>query len=436
MRICVYEDREVGGLEPLSLTRPVVDLLCGSTTIGEKQVRHFAATAVGHLCRPLVVEQLRARDPLSRINDPTWLRAAPTILVNSRWLPSPRAHSGGLRAYRRGPSPGTFNHFGEGPYLGMVQGQIAYAVLDTRLLTALSPATLDDCLADWAQSLPSREVGGTVVTHLWDLIDMNPSQIVRDFDAVADQGVAGFHPTGFAIVGHANHLVIHPSARIDPMVVADTTRGPVVIGPRAVIHAFTRLEGPCSIGEDTVLLGAAVRAGTTVGPNCRIGGEIERSIVLGYTNKYHDGFLGHSYVGEWVNLAAGTNTSDLRCDYRPISVSVDGHEVQTSQIKIGAMIGDHAKTGLGVLIDCGTTIGPFAQILPTGGFAPRAIPAFTRAGRSGLKQLSDVDGLLATADTVMQRRGKGLTPVLDTIYRTIASKRASAPEVLPLRKSA
>jgi UDP-N-acetylglucosamine diphosphorylase/glucosamine-1-phosphate N-acetyltransferase len=436
MRICVYEDRHVRGLEPLTLTRPVIDLLCGLTTLGEKQVRYFSATVIGHLCRPVVAEQIRTRDPLVRVNDPTWLRAAPTVLVNARWVPPAQARTVGFKGPRRSVSYAVSNFFADGPYLGMVGDEIAYAVLETGLLPAVSPPTLDDCLADWAQSLPTREVGGTVVSRPWELIDLNSSQIIHDFDSVADRGVAGFHPTGFALVGPADRLVIHPSARIDPMVVADTSHGPVVIGASAVVHAFTRLEGPCAIGDGSVLLGATVRAGTTVGPRCRIGGEIENSIVLGYSNKYHGGFLGHSYMGEWVNLAAGTNTSDLRCDYRPVSVPVDGQEVQTGLTKVGAMIGDHVKTGLGVLLDCGTTIGPFAQVLPNGGFAPRAIPSFTRAGSSGLKELTDMDRLLTTADVVMRRRGMELTSVLDVVYRSIASRRPHAPVVLPLRKTA
>lgn len=436
MRICVYEDWHVRGLEPLTSTRPVSDLLCGLTSLGEKHVRYFAATTVGHLCRPLVAELIRTRDSQIRVNDPIWLRAAPTVLVNARWIPPPNPRSGGVMFHRRGAGYGSSDVFADGSYLGTVNGEIAFAVLDIRLLPAVSPVTLNDCLSDWAQALPTREVGGTLINRPWELIDLNANQIIHDFEAVADRGVAGFHPTGFALMGPADRLVIHPSARIDPMVVADTTNGPVVIGDGAVVHAFTRLEGPCAIGDGTVLMGATIRGGTTFGPRCRIGGEVENSIVLGYTNKYHDGFLGHSYVGEWVNLAAGTSTSTLRCDYRTVSVSVDGRELQTNLTKLGAMIGDHAKTGLGVRLDCGTTVGPFAQVLPTTGFAPRMIPGFTRAGLSGLKELTDVDRLLVTADIVMRRRGKELSPVMDTIYRTIAAQRPISPEVLPLRRTA
>ena len=333
-------------------------------------------------------------------------------------------------------SSGSPNPFADAPYLGTVNGQIAFVVLDTRQLLAVSPTTLEACLKEWLHSLPHHEVGGAIVSRPWDLIELNPGQITRDFEADADPTAAGFHPTGFALVGPTDQLFIHPSAKIDPMVVADTTGGPVFIGANAVVHAFTRLEGPCAVGAGSVLQGATIRAGTTIGPHCRIGGEVECSIVLGYSNKYHEGFLGHSYVGEWVNLAAGTHTSDLRCDYQPLSVPVSGCEVPTGHTKLGAIIGDHTKTGLGVLLNCGTVIGPFAQVLPTGCLAPREIPAFARVGPSGVKQLEDMDRHLAIADTVMQRRGKKLTPELEGVYRGLAAHQSEGAAVLPLRRSA
>jgi UDP-N-acetylglucosamine diphosphorylase / glucose-1-phosphate thymidylyltransferase / UDP-N-acetylgalactosamine diphosphorylase / glucosamine-1-phosphate N-acetyltransferase / galactosamine-1-phosphate N-acetyltransferase len=329
------------------------------------------------------------------------------------------------------------NPFADAPYICTAHGAVAFVMLDTPQLEAVSSTTLDNCLNDWAHSLPSREVGGTVLSRPWELIDHNGNEIAHDFEASCDPTDVGFHPTGFAVVGHADRLLIDSSAQVDPMVVADTTHGPVVIGPDAVVHAFTRLEGPCAVGAGTIVHGAQVRGGTTFGPHCRIGGEIESSIVLGYSNKYHEGFLGHSYIGEWVNLAAGTSTSDLRCDYRPVSVPIGGVEVPTGRMKIGAIIGDHVKTGLGVILDCGTSIGPFSQVLPTGSFAPREIAASTRVGPGGVKRLTDAERLLTAADTAMRRRGRGLTPPLDSIYRAaMRSDDAGPGDVLPLRRSA
>jgi hypothetical protein len=185
-------------------------------------------------------------------------------------------------------------------------------------------------------------------------------------------------------------------------------------------------------------MGAQVRAGTTIGPHCRVGGEVECSIMLGYSNKYHAGFLGHSYVGEWVNLAAGTSTGDLRCDYQPVSVPINGAEVPTGRTKVGSLIGDHAKTGLGVLLNCGTAVGAFAHVMPTGTFAPRSVPSFHRAGPGGMKEL-DANRLLATAAVVMRRRGCELTVHREAVYRAITRSGAGpayVPATLPLRRSA
>src|SRR5262249_12677260 len=174
-----------------------------------------------------------------------------------------------------------------------------------------------------------------------------------------------------ALVGPADRLLIDPTVRLDPLVVIDTSGGPVVIDREAVIHAFTRLEGPCYVGPQTHVLGAQIRAGTTLRPQCRIGGEVEATIVHGFSNKYHDGFLGHGYLGEWINLGAGTSNSDLRNDYGPVTVVVDGQPVSTGQSKVGCFVGDHAKMGLGTLLNTGSNIGAFANVLPAGAFAPK-----------------------------------------------------------------
>ncbi|MFM8274137.1 MAG: putative sugar nucleotidyl transferase [Gemmata sp.] len=425
MRICLYEDRRAADLYPLTLTRPASDLLCGLNTLGEKQARYFGADVVGHLCRPALAEWLRARDRRDPVNDPTWLRAAPAVLVNARWLP-PRP-------------PAARDLFSEGPVVGTVSGEVAFAVLDTRRLQAVSPATVEECLGDWAQSLPSREVGGTVIRRAWELVEHNGPEIAADFEFAADHNATDFHPPGVARVGPPDRLFVHPTARVDPHVVADTTHGPVVIGESAVVTAFTRLEGPCAIGPHTHLHAAQIRRGTSIGPHCRVGGEVEASVVLGYTNKYHDGFLGHSYLGEWVNLAAGTSTADLRYDYGEVRVPVNGAEVPTRQTKVGSVVGDHAKTGLGVLLNCGTALGAFAHVMPTGTLAPREVPSFHRTGPDGMKEL-DVPGLLATADVVMRRRGRAMTLELEALYRALAGVPqgvpAREPVALPLRKSA
>jgi UDP-N-acetylglucosamine diphosphorylase/glucosamine-1-phosphate N-acetyltransferase len=432
MRICIYEDRRTADLEPLTLTRPASDLLCGMDSLAAKQSQHFAAEAVGFLGRSSIAAVLRERDPALPANDRAWLREAPTAMVNARWLPPTPS---GLRI-----TPGARRLFASGPSVGFCDGELAFAVLDSRRLLTLTPDTIDDALADLVQSLPGCEVGGRMIRRPWDLLQWNAKILAADFASREHGPGVGHHPTHFALTGRADRLFVHPTAKLDPYVVADTTKGPVWIGPECIVSAFTRLEGPCFIGAGTHLLGAKIRGGTTIGPNCRIGGEVECSTVQGFSNKYHDGFLGHSHLGEWVNLAAGTITGDLRFDYRNITMKSAGESIPTGEMKLGSIIGDHARTGLGVLLDCGTTVRPFAQILPTGTLAPRDVPAFTRVGPDGSRAIADVDGTLASAATAMGRRGKDLTPALAALYRGIAApgapKPLAEPKPLELRKSA
>src|SRR5262249_20122520 len=148
----------------------------------------------------------------------------------------------------------------------------------------------------------------------------------RDLAGGLDAGAFMADAAHAAVIGPRERLYVHATARVEPHVVVDTTRGPVVLDAEAVVQAFSRIEGPCYVGPQTQLLGAKVR-GCTFGPVCRIGGEVEAAVVQGYSNKYHDGYLGHSYVGEWVNLGAGTQTSDLRNDYGPVSLTVAGQKV-------------------------------------------------------------------------------------------------------------
>jgi len=212
----------------------------------------------------------------------------------------------------------------------------------------------------------------------------------------------------------------------------------VLIDRGAFVAAFTRLEGPCYIGQGSHVLGAKIRAGTTIGPYCRIGGEVEASIVHGFANKYHDGFLGHSYVGEWVNIGAGAHTSDLRHDYGEVIVTVAGLRVPTGCTKVGSFIGDHAKIGLGCLLNTGTNLGVFTSILPAGKLLPKSVPSFSKVAHGNLAENDDVELLFATAEEVMRRRGVSFTEARQQLYRSVyeqteAQRREVLREVEPLR---
>jgi UDP-N-acetylglucosamine diphosphorylase/glucosamine-1-phosphate N-acetyltransferase len=391
MRICVFEDSGVRSLEPLSLTRPAFDLWCGSAPLLERQRRHFAAAEAGALVRPALAGLCGLTHPELAVNDPPWLREETTALVNARWLP-----------------PADLFCDGSTPRVALAAGQVAFAVVPSHGLTDCLPETLAGCLERWKRELPEARAGGSMIRYPWELVERNADTLRADFGWRAAGHRGADRPPPLQVVGPPDRVVVDADARIEPFVVADTTCGPVFIDRGAVVHAFSRLEGPCYVGPESRILGAKLRGGT-VGPGCRVGGEVEASIIQGYSNKVHEGFLGHSYVGEWVNLAAGTQVSDLRNDYGPVRVAVAGELVHTGLTKVGAFLGDHTKTGLNTLLNTGTVAGAFSHLLPAQTFLPRVIPSFCTFSQGRLQERADFGEMILTAARVMQRRGREWT---------------------------
>jgi UDP-N-acetylglucosamine diphosphorylase/glucosamine-1-phosphate N-acetyltransferase len=397
MRLCIFEDSRVEWLEPISLTRPAFALWCGAQPLFERHRRHFAADEVGFWVRQPLIDLWRLEQPSAPINDADWLRERPTVWINGRWLPGPEDQI----------APAS-------PHAGIVNGQVAYVV--TPAGAGPDGAMVDGWLGDWCRRLPHSSAGGTMLDYLWGAVDHNGPALRHDARWFRGAPGTGRPGAKIAVEGPADDFIVAAGATVEPFVFADTRGGPVLIDEDAVVHAFTRLEGPCYVGRDSRISGAKVRAGTSIGPCCRIGGEVEASIVQGYSNKSHDGYLGHSYIGEWVNLAAGTHTSDLRNDYGAVSVTVNGRRIATGQTKVGSFIGDHTKTGLGALLNTGSMIGAFANLLPTGSLLPRCVPSFCQVQYGQLHDLSDLRSVYETAERVMRRRGKALTDAHKDYY--------------------
>jgi UDP-N-acetylglucosamine diphosphorylase / glucose-1-phosphate thymidylyltransferase / UDP-N-acetylgalactosamine diphosphorylase / glucosamine-1-phosphate N-acetyltransferase / galactosamine-1-phosphate N-acetyltransferase len=422
MHICEFEDAGVSLLDPLTLTRPAFDLWCGTSSLLDRHRRCFAATTVRALVRRSLADVCRAAHPLMAVNDPGRPEEEATVLVNARWLPP----AGRLPEWRS-------------PQVALVGDQVAFVVRPPGL-SACEPESLEDRLRLWKQILPQRPVGGAMINYPWDLVERTGEAIRQDW-TWRRETQESVMPPSLAVIGPKEQALVHPGARVEPLVVADTTNGPVIIDRGAVVQAFSRLEGPCYVGPESWVVGARVR-GCTIGPKCRVGGEVEASIVQGYSNKYHDGFLGHSYIGEWVNLAAGTQTSDLRNDYDTVRVFVAGQRRSTGRGKVGAFIGDHTKTALGALLNTGSAIGVFAGLLPSGTLLPPVVPSFCQVNRGQLHEQWDLRKLLAAAAVAMRRRGRELTEVHKDLYyalyeRTVEGRRKAIREgeIRRLRRS-
>ena len=408
MRLCLTEDEAVAGLDPLTLTRPVFDLMLGGGTLGSKIARAFGVgpgpSRRGVVVRPYLEASQRERDPKSTVNDRDWLAKGPVVVANGRWVPPE-----GFRA----PEDG------DAPWIGLCDGRPAFAVVGPDRASALEPLGVDDWFEDALEHLDAEEVGGEWINRPWDIVAKNAEHVARDFARDGRVGVSNRHLATAAIVGPVERLYVHETARIDPYTVFDTTNGPITIGPSVWVQPFTRIEGPSYIGRDSQLFRANLRGGVTIGPNCRIGGEVEASIIHGRSNKYHEGFLGHAYVGEWVNLGGITSNSDLRNDYGEVQVPIGGVPVATGMTKVGCFIGDHTRTGLGSMLNTGTTIGVMCNVLPAGPLLPKHVPSFSALIYGKVAPGFPIGQLFATAKIVMSRRDQVFTETEEQLYLDI-----------------
>ena len=404
MRLCLVEDLGASGLEPLTLTRPVHELLLGATTLSSKISRAFGVGPGPRqrscLIRTHLVAVQQERDPHLVVNDRDWLARDPVLVANSRWVPP-----AGFEA----PDD-------SGPWVGLCDGQPACAWVGPADALLLEPHGVDSWFQRMANEHDRLDVGGEWINRPWDLVTKNGTHLERDFAAAGQVGVSNRHLTRLALVGSADRLSIYDTARIDPYTVFDTTNGPISLGPNVWVQPFTRIEGPCSIGANTQLFRANLRGCVSIGPNCRIGGEVEHSIVHGFSNKYHEGFLGHAYIGEWVNLGAITSNSDLRNDYGEVQVPLQGDPIPTGQAKVGCFVGDHTRTGMGSMLNTGTAIGVMCNVLPAGILLPKHVPSFTAVSYGRVAPGFPLHKLFETARTVMGRRGQVFGEALEQMY--------------------
>jgi UDP-N-acetylglucosamine diphosphorylase/glucosamine-1-phosphate N-acetyltransferase len=222
-------------------------------------------------------------------------------------------------------------------------------------------------------------------------------------------------PDGSIVLGDPSEVVLLGAA-VEPGVVFDVRRGAVVLEQHAYVRSGSRLEGPLYIGPGTEILGGTV-GGSAIGPGCRVRGEVTAAVFLGYANKAHDGFLGHSVIGRWVNLGAGTTTSNLKNTYGAVRLEVGAERIETGRQFLGLLMGDHAKTAIGTLFPTGAVVGAGANVFGAAN-APKHLPPFAW-GLAG-ERLS-LEGFLATARRVMPRRSVDVTDevvaALTALYR-------------------
>lgn len=407
--LCIFEDRKVENFYPLALTRPVYDLRCGISTLWEK-ISRISQENLHLLCRKHLSRVTSQRIKKARVNQLEDLNDEGLLFVNGRLLFLEEEIAL------------------EGEEEIGIQGQdIVYARLNKDILRKLSFGSaekIEETLAQAKQMVKVEEVEVKLLEYPWDLIRLNGEAIRTDFKLKGKSGIEGSVDKGAYLI-NASQIYIGKRSRIEPGVVLNAEEGPIYIGEEVKIRPPTVIDGPSYIGKGTIIDGAKIREGCSVGPVCRMAGEIEKSIFYAYSNKHHDGFIGHSYVGEWVNLAALTTTSDLKNTYGKIRVHLKGEVIDTGEIKVGSFIGDHTKTGIGTLLEAGCVIGAACNLFE-GGTASKFIPSFSWGGEAGFVE-NRLDKVIEVARLVMERRGVKQTEadrdLLKKVYELTAEER-------------
>jgi len=303
--------------------------------------------------------------------------------------------------------------------LYMSDGRLVAAYLDTLYARQLSyyllEQDIESALTSLDDSVQRVTIDARCAKYTWDFIEVNPRMIETDIKTCVQTGIHGdVHE--HAVLYNPSQIYIGEGAQIDAMAVIDAREGPIYIGENVEIEPFSLIQGPTFIGDETRIVGGQIREGTSIGPVCRIGGEIEECIIQGYSNKYHKGFLGHAYLGEWVNIGAIATNSDLKNTYSNIRMEVNNRMVDTGLMKMGVVLGDHVKLGIGVMLVGGATVGVASNIM--NGLAPKIIPPFVWSDGSNVSEYT-LEKFIVVANKSMARRKIEMTTAQANLIRHV-----------------
>ncbi|HEX2093938.1 MAG TPA: putative sugar nucleotidyl transferase [Longimicrobiaceae bacterium] len=406
LSLILFDDDTARRWEPFALTRPGGELLFGAMKLRERAERVFGAPCAAHLC----ADHLRGFEeggspPVRGFGEASAEGAR--LFLSSRAVP---AWSAGevLAAWRGGAAAVRVGEEVAGWYAP--DGEAAPS------RDFFGDPTAGDGGGEEIR-LPGR-----MLVRVWELMLDTPEQVTEDVRALfPDAPEAALPPGVHRLGGHP--VVLGRNVRVEPGVVLDTSAGPIWLDDDSAVRAFTRLAGPAYVGRRSSVLGGTLEA-CSIGPVCRIRGEFAESVALGYVNKAHDGHIGHAYLGAWVNLGAMTTNSDLKNNYGAIRLWTPDGETDTGAIKMGCFLGDHVKTGIGLLLNTGTVVGAGSNLFGAE-MPPKYVPPFSWGTGDDLTEYR-VDRFLEVAERAMGRREVKLSEPMKEQLR-IAWKRARQP---------
>ena len=370
--IILFDDESREQMLPLSYTRPVAEIRTGIYTIRERWEKLLRGRA-----SYITSDYLTGRFPMHLEND--------NIVINGAVMPNDRL----VRLIEQLE-----------PNEALMEG-------GNLIAARLNKAQFENLLREESiDEIQGIELGDTPFIHLsypWDLFLYLRATIEYDYHLITQGRISQTLPSNNQVVA-ADNIFLEEGAQVS-CAILNAQSGPIYIGKNAHIMEGAIIRGPVTIGEGSVVkMGAQIYGPTAIGPDCKVGGELKEVVILGYSNKAHDGFLGNSIIGEWCNLGAGTTVSNLKNNYSTVRMwDYSTRSMRDSGLQfLGLVMGDHSKAGIQTMFNTGTIVGVASNIFGDG-FPPKFIPSFSWGGADGLIT-HRLDEAMATAKKVMARR--------------------------------
>ena len=410
MNYILFDDAARISLFPLTLSRPVADIRIGITTIREKW-EHYLESRTS----TLTAAYLQLKYPLEEGDE--------NVLINGAIL----------------PEEGVLSEIGKlekGEKLFKDEVLIALRLDHSGLNRCVEKirgngmAEVGSELAKWDGPNISSRYSLNMITRPWEIFTKNGDAIGQDMAWITEGRKSARLSKSNRVSGD---LIFVEEGAVVEHAILNAETGPVYIGKDAEIMEGSMIRGPFALGEHaTVKMGAKIYGPTTVGPHSKVGGEITNSVIFGYSNKGHDGFIGNSVLGEWCNLGADTNSSNLKNNYGAVKVwsYADQAQIDTGLQFCGLIMGDHSKAGINTMFNTGTVVGVSCNIYG-GDFPPKFIPSFSWGGANGW-QLFDRQKAIEVAVRMMERRGiefsRGDEAIFDAIIDYSTNFRHKLPQ--------
>lgn len=395
MKICIVEDHNYRNLFPLTKTRPVFGLRCGRFTLEERLLSILGKEVerTHYVMRPELIPLWRSRHKSTNCIDFELPEEKNFLFLNGRVLFDEKSIQKIITKTKIGK-----------PFV-IKDGNCWVAFYLPNHIPDFSTQELIDGRIDFSEIADEEFEDYAIILYPWDLIRYNSSMINKDFIFIKknlNRLPVPPLPENVAILKTRNFLIGRFSD-IQPFVTFNAEEGPIIIGDNVRIESGAYIKGPVSVGDNCLITSnTSVYKNTTLGNTCKVGGEISHSIIHGFTNKRHNGFLGNSYLGEWINLGAGTNNSNMKNNYNTISVRINGEIIDTDRQFIGLYMGDHSRTAIGTQINTSTFAGVGCNIFGSG-LTPKSLPDFSWGGIHQ-NEVYDFQKFVNNAHRMMVRR--------------------------------